>query len=567
MPSPPLGSPGGQPFPSSGTFLAEADHAREQIERMLVGDALTIAFQPVVDIRSGEVVGAEALARFNSEPRRTPDLWFKEAWSVGLGLELELEAILRALSLLGGMPPGTYVAVNAAPATLCSDALLQLLGTVPTERVIVELTEHDRVDDYDALTNAIARLRARGARLSVDDAGAGFASFQHVLRLRPDIIKLDRSLTTKVDENPVRASLAAALVTFGGSLGASICAEGIETVGELVALQKLGIMYGQGYLFARPAPLPIGPVPTGVWTSPRPSRSIVNGFLASPAVRSAERLEALDQTGLMDSEPEEAFDRFTRLVRKLLGVPTALVSLLDDRRQFFKSAAGLGEPWATARETPLTHSFCQHAVTTRLPLVIEDARSHPLVHDNAAVSALGVVAYVGVPIILADGQALGSLCAIDTTPRAWTAEEIASLQDLTAMLVSQIELGLARRDRRERHALFRCIFDQTDAAVVLCGVDGRIEHVSNRLCDLLGYVEGELRGRPFVSLEQPEDVVPALSTHSHVLAGGQREAREEKRLLCKDGRRLRTRTTTSVIRDNSDQARFTIVTVEPAEVR
>jgi PAS domain S-box-containing protein len=126
---------------------------------------------------------------------------------------------------------------------------------------------------------------------------------------------------------------------------------------------------------------------------------------------------------------------------------------------------------------------------------------------------------------------------------------------------------LARRDRRDRHAVFRCIFDQTNAAVVLCGVDGRIEHASNRLCELLGYVEDDLRGRPFVSLEPQEDVVPALSAHSHLLAGGQREAREEKRLLCKDGHRLHARTTTSVIRDISGQARFTIVTVEAVDVR
>ena len=198
-----------------------------------------MAFQPVVDIRTGLVVGAEALARFHAEPYRTPDVWFNEAWSVGLGLELELAAIARALESLVAIPKDTYIAVNAAPATLCSDGLLDLLQQFSLERVVVELTEHSRVDNYDALIAGIARLRAEGARLSIDDAGAGFSSFQHVLRLQPDIIKLDRSLTTDIDKNPVRAALATALVTFADSLGAQICAEGIETLDELVTLQKL----------------------------------------------------------------------------------------------------------------------------------------------------------------------------------------------------------------------------------------------------------------------------------------------------------------------------------------
>lgn len=133
------------------------------------------------------------------------------------------------------------------------------------------------------------------------------------------------------------------------------------------------------------------------------------------------------------------------------------------------------------------------------------------------------------------------------------------------MLVAQIELRLARHERRDRHAVFRRIFDQTNAAVVLCGVDGRIEHASTRLCDLLGYEETELRDRPFISLEHTDDLVPSLTAKSQLLAGGQREAQSAKRLLCKDGQRLSVTTTTSVIRDASGVARFTIATVEATE--
>lgn len=235
----------------------DIETARARIRGALNPGGFTVHFQPVVDIRIGSTVGAEALARFSGEPRRSPDVWFNEAWEVGLGIELELVAIERALQQISALPEETYVAVNAAPETLRSAALLEMIARFIPKRVVVELTEHARVDDYRPLLEAIARLRALGVRLSVDDAGAGFASFQHVMLLRPDIIKLDRGLTTQVDRNPVRAALAGAIVTFSNSLGSNICAEGVETVEELATLQKLGVKYGQGYLLARPAPLPL----------------------------------------------------------------------------------------------------------------------------------------------------------------------------------------------------------------------------------------------------------------------------------------------------------------------
>jgi len=137
------------------------------------------------------------------------------------------------------------------------------------------------------------------------------------------------------------------------------------------------------------------------------------------------RLEALKRTRLLDTPPEEAFDRLTRLVCRLLGAPVALVSLVEADRQFFKSVVGLPQPWALLRETSLLHSFCQHVVATAAPLLVQDARGHPLVADNLAVPDLGVLAYLGMPLATADGRVLGSLCAIDTQPRDWTAEEVA----------------------------------------------------------------------------------------------------------------------------------------------
>jgi hypothetical protein len=168
------------------------------------------------------------------------------------------------------------------------------------------------------------------------------------------------------------------------------------------------------------------------------------GAAASPAiVRAPERLAAVRRVGLLDTPPEEAFDRLTRLARRLLDAPVALVSLVDEDRQFFKSALGLPAPWAAERETPLTHSVCQHALGSSEPLVIEDARTDPLYCDSLAIPDLGVVAYAGVPLVTAGGQALGTLCVIDHRPRRWTDEQIETLRTLAASVLTEIELHAA----------------------------------------------------------------------------------------------------------------------------
>lgn len=162
------------------------------------------------------------------------------------------------------------------------------------------------------------------------------------------------------------------------------------------------------------------------------------------------RLGALYETSLMDSEPEERFDRLTRLVAATLSVPVALVSLVDTKRQFFKSTYGLPEPWMTERETPLTHSFCQHVVARASPLVINDATLDPLVCDNLAIRDLNVRAYLGIPLLTRDGQVLGSLCAIDSVPRSWTPRE----QEILADFAKLVEEQIALRARVEELARF-----------------------------------------------------------------------------------------------------------------
>jgi two-component sensor histidine kinase len=178
-------------------------------------------------------------------------------------------------------------------------------------------------------------------------------------------------------------------------------------------------------------------------------KSIAEGTaVTEPVARS--RVAALYDTELMDSGPEERFDRLTRLVAATLSVPVALVSLVDTKRQFFKSTYGLPEPWSSERETPLSHSFCRHVVERASPLIINDATADPLVCDNLAVRDLNVRAYLGIPLRTKDGHVLGSLCAIDATPRRWTEKDQAILAEFAKLVEDQIAL----RERVEELARF-----------------------------------------------------------------------------------------------------------------
>jgi GAF domain-containing protein len=181
-----------------------------------------------------------------------------------------------------------------------------------------------------------------------------------------------------------------------------------------------------------------GVVPNKLWWAE--SLHISHNETLNPAVISAERLAALQRTELLDTIPEIQFDRVTRLACRLLGTEVALLSLIDADRQFFKSSCGPPEPWASARQTPLSHSFCQHVVASEKYLAIEDARTEPLVADNPAVSELGVIAYLGVPVLAPNGKILGSFCAIAPKPRAWSKDDIALMQDLSGIVESEIAL-------------------------------------------------------------------------------------------------------------------------------
>jgi len=228
-----------------------------RVRRVLDENLIAMVFQPLVDLETGRAVGFEALARVRLEPVRGPDAWFADAAASGLLEELDLAALRAALTELDRLPGAGSLWLNLSPGTAVSPRLYRALEDVAVGRLVLEITEHARVEDYDVLDAALAPLRARGLRLAVDDAGAGFASLRHILRLAPDVIKVDMTVTRGIDSDQARRALTSALVAFGSETGALIVAEGIETQAELEALRGLGVGYGQGYLFGRPEPLAI----------------------------------------------------------------------------------------------------------------------------------------------------------------------------------------------------------------------------------------------------------------------------------------------------------------------
>lgn len=315
--------------PSNGARELLNTQAHERI-RAVLETGPVIVFQPIVELLSRRVVGFESLSRFQGDPQRPPNVWFDEARQLGLHAELELGAVRAAIAYLNKLPPERYMSINVSPDVATSEELKLMLSTVRSDRVVLEITEQAVVDDYTALELAIGNLRSLGVRLAIDDVGAGFANMAHVVRLRPEVIKLDRSLISSVDSDPERGALVSSLSGFAKSVGASVVAEGVENGEEESALLGMGISHGQGYHFGRPAPL-----------SPRIWVAIEHPFQ-----------ESASSTQPANSSPVVAEPRKMR--RLLIALPVVMLGLAGAALGW-RIAAGPGSQ-ATKASAPFTAS-------------------------------------------------------------------------------------------------------------------------------------------------------------------------------------------------------------------
>jgi EAL domain-containing protein (putative c-di-GMP-specific phosphodiesterase class I)/CheY-like chemotaxis protein len=253
----------------------QASDVRHSLEMVIAERAFRPVFQPILEISSSRLVGHEALTRFHDGV--PPDQRFANATAVGLGLELEFATLRVAIAAARGLPSGTWLSLNVSPAAALAGEPLARLLREARHPVVLELTEHTAVHDYPALRQAIAEL-GPGIRVAVDDAGAGYASMQHVVEVRPDLVKLDISLVRGIDGDRARQALIAGMRYFADETNCLMLGEGVETTAELKTLERLGVVLGQGYLLGRPEP-----AGGRIDRAARPTRRSASPVEASPA--------------------------------------------------------------------------------------------------------------------------------------------------------------------------------------------------------------------------------------------------------------------------------------------
>jgi PAS domain S-box-containing protein len=289
--------------------------------------------------------------------------------------------------------------------------------------------------------------------------------------------------------------------------------------------------------------------------------------MASPTDASA-RLAAVARTALLDTPPEAAFDRLTRMAARLLGAPVSLITLVTDDRQFFKSAMGLPEPWASRRSAPLSHSFCRQVAISGEPLIVEDARRHPLLRANPAVREFGWIAYAGVPLVGRDGGVVGSFSVVDGMPRLWSERDVTLLRDLAACAASEIELRL--RESRDTVAApggnggprSPEVFEDTGIPMGVASPEGRWVRVNRALAELLGYREDELIGALAEGMIHPDDRPGQREALRLLLAGECPSYTSEHRCVPRSGEAVWGLVTVTLVSDAAGRPRHLVYAVQ-----
>jgi diguanylate cyclase (GGDEF)-like protein len=383
-------------------------------------DGVVPVFQPLVSLATGKVAGYEALARFPHPPARRPDEWFAAAQRVGLGPKLEARA-LRAAVAPPGRPAGTFLSFNLSASALMSDEAIAALPRDLSD-IVIEITENERVGDDEQIAQRLEPLRRRGARIAVDDAGAGYSGLQQVMRIQPDIIKLDRSLVANVDNDPAKAALIDSFVRFARRTGASVCAEGIETPEELKVLADLDVTYGQGFGLARPAE-PWAEVSTWVPVTVR-SRTIRTDDHPGPG-----------------ASPENADLRLASLTSRLANVRSSdelrslstliAAELGADEVTFIRRGAVSGtlEPLCDQPWLPIGTSLALANYPTLRQILATQQVVQVLANDATAdlgeLSRLGRSGHGSMLLapLVAQGEVAGVLVALNAAERPWSRAE------------------------------------------------------------------------------------------------------------------------------------------------
>jgi diguanylate cyclase (GGDEF)-like protein len=415
--------------------LSLAEQRRELEAVLSAPGAVAPVFQPVMEVATGRVAGYEALARFAPPYARPPLTWFEQAHRCGLGPALEASAIRAALAV-PDRPPGTFLALNVSPAALLSPEVKRALP-FDLDGIVIELTEHEAFDEDGALELELAALRERGARIALDDAGAGYAGLQQLIRLRPEIVKVDRSLIAGIHEDASKLALLQALAGFAGTTGAAVCAEGVEELAELRALAGFDVTYAQGYALARPAP---------AW----PAVPAAVAGAAASADDHGMRLAGAADTGAAPSLGDVA-DVLARAetirelnlalggVTVLLGAEDAAISRLDPVAGCLITVSDHewsheGDRWLLADFPTTAHVVADQVIGQ---VIAGDPAGDPA--ELEVLETAGMSAVLLLPLVF-QGTTIALLEIYRRAPQAWTNTQV----DRARVLANDIAAALAR---------------------------------------------------------------------------------------------------------------------------
>ena len=412
------------------------DGQRAEVEALLASaGGIVPVFQPVLELATGRVAGYEALARMPGGPSRPPDNWFDQAHRAGLGPALEAAALDASLRV-GGRPEHTFLALNVSPGALLRP---EVRAALPEDLsgIVIELTEHELFSTQDELDRELERLRARGARIALDDAGNGYAGLQQIIRVAPDILKLDRSLVDGVHADPNRFALLEALISFSATTGAAVCAEGVESLDDLAVLAELDVTYAQGWAIARPD------VP---WTIVLPHAAAA----ASAEVRTGMRVARAAQDG-GDLTLGDVIGRLTRvasaddiralaeLIPQVLRADEAAVARLAGDGTFIEDISRHG--WSKPGERYRLEDYPATAYVLRTrtagQVVTGDPASDPA--EVALLESSGFQALLMLPLVFGDRD-VGLLELYRRDPIPWSSGEIERAQQLAHQLAAVIDL-------------------------------------------------------------------------------------------------------------------------------
>ncbi|MCH8529915.1 MAG: EAL domain-containing protein [Saccharospirillum sp.] len=425
-----------------GSLSPQSSPSPQELRHGIDHDELRLLYQPKIHCQTGTLQGLEALVRWQ-HPRLgllTPDRFIPMAESQGLIDDLTEWVVTHALAWMANirtkgwpganqsppltLPTNITLSINISARSLSNFQLFDRIASLchanalKPERVIFELTETSAMEDPISSLDILTRLRVQGFQLSIDDFGTGFSSMLQLVRLPFSEMKIDKSFVMTANDSAESRAVIKSIVDLGHSLGIACTAEGIEDEDALNYLKELGCEHGQGFYISRPVD----------------SEALQSWFQDFYQTNERRRLTSLHHLKLLDTPYEERFDRIARLAQRLFEVPIALVSLIDEHRQWFKSHPGL-----STRQTPRSESFCTYTIKGDRVMIIEDATLDERVSHLAAVSGPDHVRfYAGYPLKAADGSQIGTLCIIDTRSRTFNSEEIELLNDLGGMVEQEL---------------------------------------------------------------------------------------------------------------------------------